>query len=238
MKETSRMRKLYAEIQNQLFYMIPENFEKIYLYAAIMNQVHGMPIGEMYFYYFPKGILKKNPVNVYEIPNKFNIEDEVYSKLVNKLYGLIKELRDEVIESEQKAWTNITITIENLNFSIEYGYEDLSKSQYSNYERHIIWRYKYLQTDIHSYSKKERMLIENYLKEEKTEKREVHNEIIQTNNKKKNIVVYDTTQDIRAAKIAQEKKKIAEEAKEKEMDVNQILMGNIKNEEKKDEIHN
>ena len=117
------MRKLYVDIQNQLFYMIPEHFDKIYLYASIMNQVHGMPIGEMYFYYFPKGILKKNPVNVYEVPNKFNIEDEVYSKMVNKLYDLIKQLRDEAMESGQKVWTNITITIENLNFSIEYGYE-------------------------------------------------------------------------------------------------------------------
>ena len=215
MKETPRMRKLYVDIQNQLFYMIPENFEKIYLYAAIMDQVHGMPIGEMYFYYFPKGILKKNPVNVYEIPNKFNIEDDVYSKLVNKLYECIKLLREEAVSSGQKAWTNITISIENLNFSIEYSYEDLSRSPYSNYERHIIWRYKYLQTDIHSYNKKERMLIEKYLNEEKNKKKDIHNEIIYAN-KKKNVVVYDTNKAEREAKIAEEKR-------EKEMEVNQIL---------------
>ena len=215
MKETPRMRKLYVDIQNQLFYMIPESFEKIYLYAAIMDQVHGMPIGEMFFYYFPKGILKKKPINVYEIPNKFNIEDEVYSKLVNKLYESVKQLREEVISSRQKAWTNITISIENLNFSIEYSYEDLSKSPYSNYERHIIWRYKYLQTDIHSYNKKERILIEKYLNEEKTEKKDIHNEIIYAN-KKKNVVVYDTNKAERESKQAAEKR-------EKEMEVNQIL---------------
>ena len=103
MKETPKMRKLYAEIQNQLFYMIPEKFDKIYLYASIMNQVHGMPIGEMYFYYLPKGFLKKNPVNVYEVPGKFNIEEDVYSKLINKLYSYIKELRDEFKESRSKG---------------------------------------------------------------------------------------------------------------------------------------
>ena len=83
--------------------MIPEKFDRIYLYAAIMDQVRGMPIGEMYFYYFPKGILKKNPVNVYEIPSKFNIEDDTYSKLVNQLYSYIKELRDEVKESRPEG---------------------------------------------------------------------------------------------------------------------------------------
>ena len=219
MKETPKMRKLYIDIQNQLFYMIPESFEKIYLYAAIMDQVHGMPIGEMYFYYFPKGILKKRPVNVYEIPNKFNIEDDIYSKLINKLYDCIKMLRDEVIESGQKPWTNITISIENFKFCIEYNYDDLSKSPYSNYERHIIWRYKYLQTDIHSYNRKERELLNKYLKEKDNKNGEVHEETIYTN-KKKNVIVYDTNKAIREAELA-------EKQAEKEMEVSQIL--NVKN---------
>jgi len=226
LNETPKMRKLYADIQNQLFYMIPESFDKIYLYAAVMDQVHGMPIGEMFFYYFPKGILKKNPVNVYEIPNKFNIEDEVYSNLVNKLYGCIKALREEVISSGQKPWTNITISIEDLKFSIEYSYDDLTKTKYSNYERHIIWRYKYLQTDIHSYNKKERILLNKYLSEDKKEEhKDIHKEVIYANRKKANAVVFDTNKAEREAKLAEEKA-------EREMEVNQILnVGGDKNEQ-------
>ena len=148
LKETPKMRKLYIDIQNQLFYMIPESFDKVFLYASILDQVHGMPIGEMFFYYFPKGILKKKPVNVYEIPNKFNIEDDVYSNLINELFECIKSLREEAISSDQKPWTNITISIEDLKFSIEYNYDDLAQSPYSSYERHIIWRYKYLHCHI------------------------------------------------------------------------------------------
>ena len=48
--------------------MIPEKWDKIYLYASITNQINNLQTGELYFYYYPKGILKKNPVNVYEIP--------------------------------------------------------------------------------------------------------------------------------------------------------------------------
>ena len=80
----------------------------------------------------------------------------------------------------------------------------MAKSPYSNYERHIIWRYKYLQADIHSYNKKERKLLEKYLNEDSTEKSDVHNEIIYAN-KKKNVVVYDTNKAEREAKIAEEK---------------------------------
>ncbi len=215
MKDTPKMRKLYIDIQSQLFYMIPESFEKIYLYTAILDQVHGMPIGEMFFYYLPKGILKKKPVNVYEIPNKFSIEDDVYSKMINKLYEYIKELREEAISSGQKPWTNITISIEDFKFSIEYDYEDLTQSPYSNYERHIIWRYKYLQTDINSYNKKERKLLIKYLNEEKEEKKDVHQENIYANKKKK-VIAYDINKELREAQIEEEKK-------EKEMEVNQIL---------------
>lgn len=214
MEETPKMKKLYIDIQNQLFYMIPEGFSKMYLYASIIEQVHGMPIGEMYFYYFPKGLLKKKPVNVYEIPNKFNIEDEIYSKHINKLYEYIKALREEMVTSGQKAWSNITLSIEDLKFSIEYCYDDLTTSPFSNYERHIIWRYKYLQTDIHSYSKKERDLINRYLKKE-SPKGEVHQHVIYRN-KVKNIIGYDINNTVREAEHAKEEA-------EKELEVNQIL---------------
>ena len=59
---------IYSEIQKKLFYIIPEKWESIFLYASIIDVPRGRPKGEMYFYYFPKGIIKKKPVNCYEIP--------------------------------------------------------------------------------------------------------------------------------------------------------------------------
>ena len=73
--------------------MIPEKWDKIYLYASITNQINNLQTGELYFYYYPKGILKKNPVNVYEIPSKFSLDEEMYLQLVEDLYSSIKELR-------------------------------------------------------------------------------------------------------------------------------------------------
>ena len=45
--------------------------------------------------YHTKGILRKNPINVYEIPAKFNLEEAEYLRLVDLLYSKIKELREE-----------------------------------------------------------------------------------------------------------------------------------------------
>ena len=78
---------LYSEIQKKLFYIIPEKWESIYLYASVIDVPGQKPVGEMYFYYLPKGFIKKKYVNGYEIPNIFNIDEEQYSKL-NEGYAI------------------------------------------------------------------------------------------------------------------------------------------------------
>ena len=95
MLTTIRLREIYVEIQNQLFYLIPEKWSKICLYASVIKQLNNLETGEMFFYYFPKGMLKKNPVNVYEVPTKFNVNEKDYLVLVDKLYETIKKLIDE-----------------------------------------------------------------------------------------------------------------------------------------------
>ena len=159
---TSEIKEVYKEIQKKLYYMIPEKWSRVYLYASITEKAYNVPVGEMYFYYFPKGILKKNPVNVYEIPNKFNMDEEQYLKLVKNLYASIKKLRKIYKDQKQPLWTNVTISIEKYKFNIEYNYEKLDNTEKSNYERHIIWRYERLGMDINSFNKQDRKIIENY----------------------------------------------------------------------------
>lgn len=191
MYTTPRMKKLYNEIQQKLFYMIPEKWDKIFLYASVSEGINKLETGEMYFYYFPKGILKKDPVNVYDVPNKFNIDDTKYFKLADELYGIIKRLRKEYINMNDKAWSNIIISIENFKFKVEYGFEDFKNSQYNSYDRHIIFRYMYLNTSINTYNKKERTMIENYMRgmHLRNEKKEIYIEPIYKI-EQKNIIDY------------------------------------------------
>lgn len=153
---------IYSEIQKKLFYIIPEKWESIYLYTSIIDVPIGKPKGEMYFYYFPKGIIKKKPVNCYEIPSLFDIDEEEYSKFIADLYNTIKSLRDSLIKHRRKVWSNIIISIENYQFKIEFGYENLNSLLFDSYERHIIWRYQYIDKDIELYQKKDRQIIERY----------------------------------------------------------------------------
>ena len=162
---TPEIKKIYASIQKQLFYLIPEKWDRIYLYASVTEQMLNLETGELFFYYFPKGILKKNAVNVYEIPNKFNLNEEEYIKLVEKLYYTIKKIRQIYKQKGEKLWSSITIRSEGVKFEVEFAYENLNNSKYSNTERHIIWKYKNLNLPLESFNRKERKLIQDYLNE-------------------------------------------------------------------------
>lgn len=247
MLSTNKLRTIYSKIQKQLFYMIPEKWEKICLYASIMEQVNNLQTGEMFFYYYPTGLLKKNPINVYEIPNKFNIDEKEYMKLVDKLYNIISELREEFKESkEEKMWTNLTITIQNLKFNVEYSYEDLLGSKYTSYDRHIIWKCKYLDFPLERLSKKDKNMVEEYyieqeLSNQKTKnyvegiyKKGLHN-IAQYNNE----YIKEDEQEEESKKSKPKKEKVdkyeeykrnQEEKKQKELEMNNI---EVKLQEKK-----
>lgn len=161
---TPKIKIIYKEIQKKLFYMLPEKWDSIYLYASVIQHAK-LQTGEMFFYYIPKGVLKKNPVNVYEVPSRFNIEEQDYLKLVDDLYEKLKELREEMINSGEKPWSNVTISIEKIKFKAEFMYDNLSHSKFSSYDRHLAWQYEYLNKPLNSYNKKEREIIEQILSE-------------------------------------------------------------------------
>ena len=165
-----KVKDIFNQIQKQLFYMIPEKWDKVYLYSSILERPNHLETGEMFFYYIPKGVLRKNPINVYEIPNKFNIREEEYFKLADKLYDTIKKLRNTCIKLGEEKWYSIVISIGNFKFNVEYNYEDLNDSRFNSYERHIIFRYKYLDFPYTSYTKKEKKVIKEYLQENRFDK--------------------------------------------------------------------
>lgn len=163
LKNTKNIRKKYEEIQRKIFYMIPEKWDEVYLYASVIERLGALQTGELFFYYVPRGLIKRKPINVYEIPSKFNIDEEEYMKLAQILYRNIKELREEFKKIEQKVWSNVTIIIKKSKFRIEYNYDDLQNSLYNNYEKHIIWRYKYLNQGIECCNKEEKNILLRYL---------------------------------------------------------------------------
>ena len=207
---------LYTEIQKKLFYIIPEKWESIFLYASVIDVPDQKPVGEMYFYYLPKGIIKKKFVNGYEIPNIFNIDEEQYSKLITDVYNLIKKLRECFINHNKKVWSNVNISISNMQFKIEFDYEDLNKSTFNSYERHLIWRYNYLNEEIGTLGRKDKKIIEDYITYSRNQnpvRKSVHIEGAY-NKPVKNIIEFEKTLSVEEV-IAQSKNSEIPQTKEK-----------------------
>lgn len=201
MSTSARMKELYKEIQRSLFDMIPEKWNKIFLYASVIDGRNSLETGEMYFYYIPKGILKREPVNVYEVPNKFNLEETSYFKMADDLYGIIKKLRKEYIAINGSLWSNIVISIADYTFKVEYGFENLATSPYSNYDRHLVFRYKYLKTGLNSYSKREKQMVLDYMDKEENSNRklDVYEESLYTT-PNKNLVNFEKDEPTKSRK--------------------------------------
>ena len=213
LRTTKNMKDKYEKIQNCLFELIPEKWEEIYLYASIVDRPGSVQTGEMYFYYIPKGLLKKKPVNVYEVPKKFNINESEYLKIVDVLYQEIKDLRQDFADTEQDLWTNLTISIAHCKFKVEFGYEPISQEEYASFTRHVIWRYKYLH--LGGEIKEERKILDKYFKNQFTidDKKEEYQTGIYLKNAN-NMVGFD--REIEAAKnrqIEQEQRAVEQEEK-------------------------
>lgn len=191
LNNTKKIKEIYEEIQRKIYYIVPGNWDELYLYSSVIDKLGNIETGEMYFYFLPKSLFRRKFINVYEVPNKYNIEEEEYLKLVQLLYDEIKRLRNEFKKTNQTLWSNLTISIKRNKFKIEYNYENLLGSQNYYYQHHIYWRYKYL--DIEPHGKKEKQAIEEYLSRNiiNNKKDELYYTGIYLK-KKKNIITYDT----------------------------------------------
>ena len=212
LNSSKRIKKIYEEIQKKIFYAVPGKWDELYLYASIIDRLGEVQTGEMYFYFMPKGILKRKFINVYEVPSKYDIEENEYMKLVDLLYDEIKQLRETFIKEKQKVWSNITISIKNNRFKIEYNYDTLFGGQEEYYDHHIFWRNKYLHIEPHS--KKEKNAIEQYIaniRPSRKKDEEYDSGIYQK--RQTNIITYETTdfketQKVEYLATKQEKSKI------------------------------
>lgn len=149
------MVEIYQEIAVKINEIIPEGWDKVFAYAEVQEDV-----SKVGFYYYPEG--KDTPIHVLEIVELFEIDENEIDQLRYKLSDLFEELWREFLKSNQEAWTNLTFILESTGqFKIDFDYEDLT--EVDDFERQIIWRYKYLGIEPPVEKKRARKIYEKYL---------------------------------------------------------------------------
>ncbi len=59
MSANSNITDLYERIRKELFYMIPEKWERIYLYASVVQRENNRETGKCFSIIFLKSLIKK-----------------------------------------------------------------------------------------------------------------------------------------------------------------------------------
>ncbi|AMA73476.1 antitoxin YezG family protein [Aneurinibacillus thermoaerophilus] len=159
--DEAKLGSIYQAIAQNIIETIPEDWDKVYLYAELTEGVR-----KSYFFYYP--VESDEPVYSHDIPELFDINENEYDQLWYQLLDLLKELWDEFKVNSNQPWSNLTLILDNEgNFKIDYSYNDLSKAD--PHEQQIIWEHKYL--GLIPEDDDDREFLEEYLKsiEDKTE---------------------------------------------------------------------
>ena len=167
-KETDKAVEIASQIQELIYYIIPEKWKNIELYISMPDS--RIRKGELFFYYLPNSIFKRQYINCYEVPYMFNISEKEYSDIMSKLYNKFMILKEELNKNNRQVEEiYIHITKEKYVYEIATDNVRLRKkniernmlSLFSSYENHIIWRY--LNLNILPDDKKEKNIITRYL---------------------------------------------------------------------------
>ena len=167
-KETDKALEIVSQIQELIYYIIPEKWKNIELYVSMPDS--RIRKGELFFYYLPNSIFKRQYINCYEVPYMFNISEKEYSDIMSKLYNKFMILKEELNKNNrqiEEIYVHITkekyvyeIATDNVRL-IKENIERNMLNLFSSYENHIIWRY--LNLNILPDDKKEKNIITRYL---------------------------------------------------------------------------
>ena len=167
-KETDKALEIASQIQELIYYIIPEKWKNIELYVSMPDS--RIRKGELFFYYLPNSIFKRQYINCYEVPYMFNISEKEYSDIMSKLYNKFMILKEELNKNDRQVeeiYVHITkekYVYEIATDNVRLRKENIEKnmlSLFSSYENHIIWRY--LNLNILPDDKKEKNIITRYL---------------------------------------------------------------------------
>lgn len=136
--ETEPSNEVYQEILNTINEIIPVEWKNVLLYAEILNDSR-----EVYFFFNTNK--QQEYIYSHDIPDIFEVDENIYDDLLINLQDSFKKMRDEFKINDQKTWTNLTLRLKNRNqFSIVFNYDDISNSHYNTYQRMAIWEYENL----------------------------------------------------------------------------------------------
>lgn len=136
--DTQRTRELYKQIADKISDMIPDRWTDIYFYGEVLDD------STTAFFFYRQA---QNGALLYchYIPEVYKVSKDAYDTMLQELFKIIRELREEYKNNGLAVWTNFTMTLDSTGkFNIRYNYDDVLDGRFTISERREIWQYEVL----------------------------------------------------------------------------------------------
>lgn len=133
-----KLAELYNELATKIVSMIPVNWEKLYY----LGEVESNKLSWSSVFYFEDEKTKET-IKSHEIPERFNVSEEIYNQLLEQANEILIKIYDCFIENGQEPWEQLSLSVDNEgDFSIDYLYEKMKNNDLGQMEREIIWAFE------------------------------------------------------------------------------------------------
>ncbi|OKP83266.1 hypothetical protein A3844_22695 [Paenibacillus helianthi] len=130
-----KMEELYQLIGKKLVGIIPDQWDKIYLYAEVLP-------GSSIIYFYFESATKKELIYSHEIPEIYGVDERIYNRLHGELQEYFVELNKVFRNTLDQPWTNLTMYLEQSGkFNIDYSYDEVINNPSKQL---TIWKYEVL----------------------------------------------------------------------------------------------
>lgn len=155
MIQKSNLVKYYNAIAKKLDQIIPVKWDKISMYAEEIGNVRSVS----FYYYTDNGKKVHYSGN---IPEEYNVNEEIYDSLTDELVAINKKLWLEFKNSGEPTWYALTFHLDcDWKFETKFSYE--RNTEIGKLEREIRWAYDEL--GLVPEDEYEKTLLNGYLKE-------------------------------------------------------------------------
>jgi len=124
---------LYQEIGTKLNDIIPGRWDEIYYLGEVENQKKSY--SSIFYFKVDNFIFRAT-----EIPNKYNVSEEIFDTLMNELNETLLKLYDCFDKYEQSLWEQLHIKLSSDGkINVHFEYDAFSPTDEGQVGREVIW---------------------------------------------------------------------------------------------------
>lgn len=133
-----QLAEIYNKLSSKIASMIPTKWTKFYY----LGEVEDGKLSWSSVFYF-ESTNDGEFVKSHNIPEKYNVSNEIYEELQDEVNALLIELYDCFAVNEQALWNQVSLFVDNTGaFDINYLYDAINDSDGGPVNREVVWAYE------------------------------------------------------------------------------------------------